>query len=234
MHNIKRVEWAVNKQRLLRAAMDGDWGAAKEILDRDRDLRTARIDYEGMTALHLAARCGRSEFVEEFVSILRPRELEMVDQGGNNVLHHAAVASDVRTAQAIAQKNRRLARVENWENFTPLFFAARWRHPSKSKEMLEFLSSITPKSVYKAETAGALIVAITTSGCHGKPRPLACELYMYMNPLNLYFSDSFLYYSLAPSHNFCCFLENVQFMCCDINKKEMNKSLLFEGRERTG
>lgn len=128
--------------------MEGDWEAAKEIFEIDYHARTARLNAEGMTALHVAANCGRSEFVEELVRILSPEELKMKDQVGRNALYHVALASSVRAADAIVRKNRDLAQDKEVYHYTPLFYAARWRHPSKSEDMLEYLYPVTDHEVY--------------------------------------------------------------------------------------
>lgn len=152
--------------------MEGDWEAAKEIFDRDYHARTARLNAEGMTALHVAANCGRSEFVEELVRILSPEELKMKDQVGRNALHHVALASSVRAADAIMSKNPALVKDKEVYQFTPLFYAARWRHPSKSKDMLEYLYRQVAEHKHEVytdpDTTPSLIVAITASGSHGK------------------------------------------------------------------
>ncbi|CAI9095086.1 OLC1v1030945C1 [Oldenlandia corymbosa var. corymbosa] len=150
--------------------MRGDWGQARMILQRNENAKIAKISSLGMTALHVAASCGRSSFVVELVKLLTPQQLESRDQLGRTALHHVALAASKEAARAMVGKNPDLPQIGDMKLYTPLFYAARWRHPSKSKEMLEYLYLVTkdepPCYTYTYPSAANLIVGITASRCH--------------------------------------------------------------------
>nr|XP_027090192.1 uncharacterized protein LOC113711214 [Coffea arabica] len=77
---------STNQPKLYRAAMEGNWKDAKAIFDIDRKAKTRKISNLGMTALHVAASCGQSEFVVEMVKKLSKKQLEGRDTHGCTAL----------------------------------------------------------------------------------------------------------------------------------------------------
>ena len=128
---------SANHPELYRAAMKGRWKKAKVIFDQDPDAVKRKISNLGMTALHVAASCGRSGFVEQLVKILSREQLEAIDQLGRTALHHVALAADVDAAKAMVTKNPILPYLGDVNNHTPLFYVAKWRKPLERKRMME-------------------------------------------------------------------------------------------------
>ncbi|XP_071924553.1 uncharacterized protein [Coffea arabica] len=170
---------SANHPELYRAAMKGRWKKAKVIFDQDPDAVKRKISNLGMTALHVAASCGRSEFVEQLVKILSREQLEAVDQLGRTALHHVALAADVDAAKAVVAKNPNLPYLGDVNRLTPLFYAAKWRHPSQSKKMVEYLCQVITEdenvpvllegrvcNAFTDDSAPDLIVAITATGSY--------------------------------------------------------------------
>nr|XP_027090199.1 pre-mRNA-splicing factor CWC22 homolog [Coffea arabica] len=179
------VEAAITKlPKLYRAAMEGDWEVAGHQFRHNQDAKTAKISNLGMTALHVAASCGQSEFVQKLVEELAEEQLaklqlEARDQLGRTVLHHVALAADVDAAKAMVTKNPILPYLGDVNRLTPLFYAAKWRHPSESKKMVEYLYGVSleedlPRdhvgrdvcNAFTDDSAPDLIVAITASGSY--------------------------------------------------------------------
>ena len=124
--------------KLYRAAMEGDWEEARHQFRHNQDAKTAKISNLGMTALHVAASCGRSKFVQKLVKEFAKEQLEAADQLGRTALHHAALAADVDAAKAMVTKNPILPYLGDANNHTPLFYSTKWLKPSKKrKRMME-------------------------------------------------------------------------------------------------
>ncbi|CDP00879.1 unnamed protein product [Coffea canephora] len=165
--------------KLYRAAMEGDWEEARHQFRHNQDAKTAKISNLGMTALHVAASCGQSEFVQKLVKELAEEQLEARDQLGRTALHHVALAADVDAARAMVTKNPILPYLGDVNKHTPLFYAAKWRKPSESKKMVEYLYRVSRdenllrdlersdlSNAFTDDSAPDLIVAITASGSY--------------------------------------------------------------------
>lgn len=66
-------------QPLYHAAFRGNWEDARRFLEQDPNAVTARISNLSMTALHVAACEGHSEFVEKLVKLMPRDELAAQD-----------------------------------------------------------------------------------------------------------------------------------------------------------
>ena len=131
--------------------------------------KTSKFSNPGMTALHVAASCGQSEFVVEMVKKLNKKQLEDRDTHGCTAVHHVALAANVGAAKAMVEKNSDLPHLG--ETYNP--FAAKWRHPSDDKKMVDYLHQVTedkePCYPFTGYSSADLIVAIISSGSYGKP-----------------------------------------------------------------
>nr|XP_027091156.1 uncharacterized protein LOC113712071 isoform X2 [Coffea arabica]XP_027100940.1 uncharacterized protein LOC113720199 isoform X2 [Coffea arabica] len=161
---------SANIAELYRAAMKGKWKDAKAIFRRNENAKTTKISNLGMTALHVAASCGRSEFVVELVKTLSEQQLEDRDTLGCTALHHVALAADVGAAKAMVEKNSDLPNLGDPYRLTPLYYAAKWRHPSDGKKMVDYLHQVTedkePCLPFTGYSSADLIVAIISSGSY--------------------------------------------------------------------
>nr|XP_027090196.1 uncharacterized protein LOC113711218 [Coffea arabica] len=130
--------------------------------------KTSKFSNPGMTALHVAASCGQSEFVVEMVKKLNKKQLEDRDTHGCTAVHHVALAANVGAAKAMVEKNSDLPHLG--ETYNP--FAAKWRHPSDDKKMVDYLPQVTedkePCHPFTGYSSADLIVAIISSGSYGK------------------------------------------------------------------
>ena len=117
---------------------EGDWKEASCQFRSNQNAKTAKMSNLRMTALHVAASCGRSKFVQKLVKELAKEQLEATDQLGRTALHHATLAVDVDAAKAMMKKNPILPYLGDANNHTPLFYSTKWLKPSKKrKRMME-------------------------------------------------------------------------------------------------
>ncbi|KAL2458803.1 ankyrin repeat-containing protein-like [Forsythia ovata] len=164
-----RIEVNLNYyQPLHLAAKEGDWKTAKRFIDSDNTALTAVISIQGMTALHVAASSSHSKFVENLVELIPAEALDARDERGCNALHYVAIGEAVNAAKALVDKNPALPLSMETLGQTPLFFAAYWGAPSKSKEMLWYLSTVTtndfPSYAFTGPWSNLLILGITAAG----------------------------------------------------------------------
>lgn len=157
-------------QELYRAALKGNWKEAKSFLDRDPDAVKARISNLKMTALHVAACEGHSEFVENIVALMPAAELAQLDDLGYTALHYAAIGGSLRSAKALLAANSNLTQVVDSEGRTPLLLAASLG--SESKEVVWYLLLVTtdekPGQPFTGPRAAYLVNVLIASGLHGK------------------------------------------------------------------
>ncbi|GMN53002.1 hypothetical protein TIFTF001_022142 [Ficus carica] len=154
------------------AALKGNWEAAKSFLDNDSDAATARITRTSMTALHVAAGEGRSEFVEKMMSAIPEEALEMRDRARFTALHHAAIAGSMRAAKALVKKKPALANAMDSEGQTPLLIASRFAYGSY--DLLWYLTLVTkdeePSRPFTGPLAMDLVLLLVLSGSVGRLR----------------------------------------------------------------
>ncbi|XP_059438691.1 ankyrin repeat-containing protein ITN1-like isoform X2 [Corylus avellana] len=128
---------------LLRAALKGDWAAAKPFLKNKSDCLQAHITKEEATTLHIAATAGHTTFVEELLKLvgpIQPEDLESKTNYGFTALHSAAQSGNVRIAMQLVKINDKLLlNTCNMAN-APLIVAAYLGHTS----MVSYLFSVTP------------------------------------------------------------------------------------------
>ncbi|CAL2274546.1 unnamed protein product [Prunus armeniaca] len=167
--DIEQLEVNLNNyQELYRAALKGNWKEAKGFLDRNPDAVKARISSLKMTALHVAACEGHSEFVENIVALMPAGELAQLDDLGYTALHYAAIGGSLRSAKALLAANSTLTQVVDSEGRTPLLLAASLG--SESKELVWYLLLVTtdekPGQPFTGPRAAYLINVFIASGLH--------------------------------------------------------------------
>ncbi|XP_028783202.1 ankyrin repeat-containing protein ITN1-like isoform X1 [Neltuma alba] len=109
---------------LHKAALKGDWKAAKHILDQDRGLARAAITKGWSTVLHVAAEANHVHFVEELVKEMDREDLELQDQKGNTAFSFAAAAGNMQIVEIMKEKNNSLPWIRGGAGVTPLHMAA--------------------------------------------------------------------------------------------------------------
>ncbi|XP_028807318.1 uncharacterized protein LOC114762034 [Neltuma alba] len=109
---------------LYKAALKGDWKAAKHILEKEWTLRRAAITLRWATVLHVATGANRIHFVMELVKIMDPQDLELQDVNGNTAFCIAAATGNLQIVQIMESKNKNLPRIRGGAGITPLHMAA--------------------------------------------------------------------------------------------------------------
>ncbi|KAI4332587.1 hypothetical protein L6164_017483 [Bauhinia variegata] len=129
LHLLEDTEEARTKYLTLcvplhKAALKGDWKAAKHILEKDWTLLNAAITKGWATVLHIAAGANHVHFVEELVALMNESDLELQDYKDNTALCFVAAIGNVRIAEIMWRKNNDIAGIRGGEGVTPLHMAA--------------------------------------------------------------------------------------------------------------
>ncbi|KAA8541194.1 hypothetical protein F0562_025199 [Nyssa sinensis] len=108
------------------AALQGDWKAAKGIIDQNPtdQLVNAHITEGQETALHVAAAAEHVYFVEKLVDKMDENHLEIQNKMGNTALSFAAATGNVRIAKYMVTKNPILPSIRGPQAKSPLYYAA--------------------------------------------------------------------------------------------------------------
>ncbi|CAA2955491.1 ankyrin repeat-containing ITN1-like isoform X1 [Olea europaea subsp. europaea] len=126
---------------LHKAALKGDWKAAKGTVSLDRNITwSVKITKEGNTALHIAVSAKQTAFVRNLVECLEESELELKNEYGYTAFCTAAVSGVVEIAKVMYHKNENLPAIRSKGGYTPLKIAIWFRNT----EMAEYLYPVTP------------------------------------------------------------------------------------------
>ncbi|XP_059436354.1 ankyrin repeat-containing protein NPR4-like [Corylus avellana] len=113
---------------LLRAAIRGDWPAAKTFLEENPEYVQAPITREKSTVLHIAAAAQHTTFIEGLLSLelgMTPEDVAIMQTSyGYTALHSAAQSGNVDIAEQLVRKNKELPFVRNEEEEMALHVAA--------------------------------------------------------------------------------------------------------------
>ncbi|KAF7143361.1 hypothetical protein RHSIM_Rhsim05G0008700 [Rhododendron simsii] len=128
---------------LLKAALRGDWEAAKKLFAQDPKAITAPITRELETALYTATGTGPAalDFVAELLKLMLPEDLAQGDIAGNTALHLSAWVGNTAAAALLLEKNPGLLRIREEQGWLPVHFAA----IHAKKETLSYLLKVTFK-----------------------------------------------------------------------------------------
>ncbi|KAJ1393090.1 Ankyrin repeat [Sesbania bispinosa] len=105
-------------------ALEGNWPAAKRILDQDEKLKRAAIASGWPTVLHIAAGANHVHFVEHLLTLLTDEDIILQDIKGNTAFCFAAASGNLKIAQLMLEKNQHLPIIRGGNGFTPVQFAA--------------------------------------------------------------------------------------------------------------
>ncbi|KAM0041957.1 putative ankyrin repeat-containing domain-containing protein [Helianthus debilis subsp. tardiflorus] len=118
---------------LYEAAIEGDWKAAKPILDEHPDVIRFAITENYDTLLHIAASAESTnavvKFVTKLVQLMESEDLELQNQNYNTALSLAAAAGNVKTAMIMVEKNPGLPEIPGNKRAMPLYTAALFEKP---------------------------------------------------------------------------------------------------------
>ncbi|KAI8553343.1 hypothetical protein RHMOL_Rhmol05G0008000 [Rhododendron molle] len=128
---------------LLKAALRGDWEAAKKFFGQDTKAITAPITRELESALYMATGTGPAaiDFVAELLKLMPAEALAQGDIAGNTPLHLSAWVGNTTAAALLLEKNPGLLRIREERGWLPVHFAA----IHAKKETLLYLLKVTFK-----------------------------------------------------------------------------------------
>lgn len=154
---------------MYKAALEGNWEAAKRFLDNDPSAAIASITLLSFTALHVAASEGHTEFVEKLVGLMSTEAMAAVDMEGQTALHIAAISGSLGAAVALVKRNPSLTGVVNHKGYTPLVLAARY---ASGSELVWYLTLTTtdeePGRPFTGPLAADLVHMLISGGYLGK------------------------------------------------------------------
>ncbi|XP_024017263.1 uncharacterized protein LOC21410003 [Morus notabilis] len=150
---------------LYKAALEGNWEAAKRFLDNDPSAAIASITLLSFTALHVAASEGHTEFLEKLVGLMSTEAMAAGDMEGQTALHIAAISGSLGAAVALVKRNPRLTGVVDHKGYTPLVLAARY---ASGSELVWYLTLTTtdeePGRPFTGPLAADLVHMLISSG----------------------------------------------------------------------
>src|SRR4051812_23428600 len=89
-------------------ALEGNWPAAKSLIDKENKLKNAAISNGWPTLLHIAAGANHIEFVKQLLKMLNDSHLELQDSNGNTAFCFAAAAGNIEIVNLMLERNRLL------------------------------------------------------------------------------------------------------------------------------
>ncbi|KAJ8755897.1 hypothetical protein K2173_024442 [Erythroxylum novogranatense] len=125
---------------LYRDVVRGDWESTKRVFDQDPTAITAGITSYMDTVLHLAVRSGLPiQFVKNLVALMSEEDVATLDVDKNTALHCAGIVGYTEAAKILVEKNPRMTQLRDFDNKTPLHWAAQYAH----KPTVRYLLSVT-------------------------------------------------------------------------------------------
>ncbi|KAK4270694.1 hypothetical protein QN277_019471 [Acacia crassicarpa] len=151
---------------LHKAALKGDWKAAKHILDEEDNKKLARaaITKGWATVLHVAAGANHVHFVEELVNRMDPDDLELQDINGNTAFSLAAATGNMQIVEILKRKNQSLPLIRggNEVSITPLHMAAM----QGQSEMASYLYDETTTQIFERDDWIILLFLCVNNGIY--------------------------------------------------------------------
>ncbi|XP_041027338.1 uncharacterized protein LOC121267517 [Juglans microcarpa x Juglans regia] len=135
----RRFHFLDTSVRLYKAALKGDWPAAKDVLDTYPDAVTYSITRRKDKVLHIAAATEHTGFVKELVERMNPNELALKNLHENTAICFAAASGIVSIAEEMVKKNIELPMIRGRKRMTPLYMAVLQGH----RNMVAYLYSVT-------------------------------------------------------------------------------------------
>ncbi|MCL7026811.1 hypothetical protein MKW94_022626 [Papaver nudicaule] len=122
---------------------------------------TAEITKDGSTALHVAVRLGRADFVRDLLKLMTPAQLEATTHKGNTALSVAAKGyNNLEIVKLMAKINPYLLQMENEEEHSALAIAA----INGDEMVFRYLYSVTPpKMLLQSGSIGKRVSNLLTS-----------------------------------------------------------------------
>ncbi|GKC16351.1 ankyrin repeat-containing protein [Tanacetum coccineum] len=102
----------------------GDWKAAKDIFDKNKELIRYSINGNNETTLHVAVSRRKTMFVENLMTLMEEKDLELQDNNSYTALCIAVTAGDVQMAKILVRKNKALHDIPTTQGMMPIQMAA--------------------------------------------------------------------------------------------------------------
>ncbi|KAI8562671.1 hypothetical protein RHMOL_Rhmol03G0052800 [Rhododendron molle] len=202
---------------LQKAAINGDWDKAREIIERDPDAVRTHITPTLQTALAIAissGSAGRNRFVRKLLEKMTPQDVvDLVDNQGMTALFEAVGSGNMEGARMLVYKNSDLPNKSDKYGIMPLHFAAM----RGFREMVLYLKEVTREDIlFGNGYAGALLLCLLTRSemydialtfLHRKPvlACMACMGFKESNPFDIIVEK----HSSFPSGNSSNFWHNL-------------------------
>ncbi|GJZ74980.1 ankyrin repeat-containing protein [Tanacetum coccineum] len=146
---------------LYEASMNGDWKAAKLILDKHPYLIRAAITENYETSLHIAASAKNTKKVEEFVrnlvKLMDIVDLELQNKDYNTALNLAAAAGNVKTAKIMVNKNKFILEIPGDQEQMQLYQAALFGRHNMARYLYNSSKEMTG-DFWTHKNAGSVLV----------------------------------------------------------------------------
>ncbi|XP_035539635.1 uncharacterized protein LOC118344010 [Juglans regia] len=135
----RRFHFLDTSVRLYKAALKGDWPAAKEGLDKYPEAVTYSITRHGDKVLHIAAAAEHTGFLKELVKRMNRNELALKNFHENTAICFAAASGLVPIAEELVKNNKELPMIRGSKGMTPLCMAVL----QGRRNMVAYLYSVT-------------------------------------------------------------------------------------------
>ncbi|XP_055644477.1 ankyrin-3-like isoform X3 [Toxorhynchites rutilus septentrionalis] len=159
----------------LRAARAGDLQKLVEYLETEQVTDINTCNANGLNALHLAAKDGHYEIVQELLK--RDANVDNATKKGNTALHIASLAGQKEIIQLLLQYNASV-NVQSQNGFTPLYMAAQENHDEcvnlllakGANPALATEDGFTPLAVAMQQGHDRVVAVLLESDTRGKVR----------------------------------------------------------------
>lgn len=169
-------------ESLYKAVEQGKWNDTQTLLQQTPEAINARVSSHKDTALHIAILSGYLNIAEHLVNMMKPADLELINEYGATGLSLAAVCGAIKLAKMIVNKNKNLVKManDNEDGQLPVIVAALYGQ----KKMVHYLYKVTPKSELnpeKGDNGVKLLNCLITADIYGKPLLLTFIFIIYIS-----------------------------------------------------
>lgn len=175
----RRSDYLATGVLLYQAARNGDWKAAKNIIDQQENIVIATLTGKLEIALHVAVTGKHKVFVRNLLERMAPSDLAIQNVDGNTALHFAAASGVLGIAKMMIDKNEDLPMIEDSGRMTPLYIATLFGN----REMVIYLNKKTEVKNFTPEALCYLFHAMIKANIFGKnkiPSSIAfCSFLLY-------------------------------------------------------
>ncbi|KAE9444947.1 hypothetical protein C3L33_23155, partial [Rhododendron williamsianum] len=201
---------------LQKAAINGNWDKASEIIEREPDAVRTHITPTLQTALHLAVSSGskgRKDFMTKLLETMTPQDVVgLVNLQGMTALHYAAVVDYEEGARMLVNKNSDLPNRSAISTYLPIHLAAEYGFRDMVRYLMEVHAAYGNILLRDDDAGAGLLFLLTRSEMYDialtlleqKPK-LAC---MEPNPFDIIVEK----HSSFPSGNSSNFWHNLVYL----------------------